>query len=224
MCGRFTRTRPLEEYAEYFQAAPTQASSPSYNVSPADDILAVVAEPDQSRHLTWLHWGLVPFWSAGPDRRYSMINARAETLAEKPAYRTAFRQHRCLIVADGFYEWQSSGEGKQPFYIRLKSGEPMAFAGLWDQWEAKDGSRSISSATIVTTTANARIRPIHDRMPVILPPEAFQPWLDPGLTDPGRLAAFLQPISAEALEAWPVSTRVNSPSHQGEDLIRPVDG
>jgi putative SOS response-associated peptidase YedK len=222
MCGRFTRSRPLEEYAEYFQAAPTQASSPSYNVCPSDDILAVVAEPDQSRHLTWFHWGLVPFWSHGPDSRFSMINARAETLADKPAFRTTFRQHRCLVVADGFYEWQATGDGKQPFYIRLRSGEPMAMAGLWDQWEAKDGSQSISSATIITVTANALIRSIHDRMPVIVPLKNAQSWLDPGLTDTRKLTEYLKPIDADALEAWPVSPQVNSPTHQGADLIRPL--
>lgn len=222
MCGRFSRSRPIKEYAEYFEAEPTEADSPSYNVCPTDDVLAVVAEPDESRHLTWLHWGLVPSWSQGPDSRYSMINARAETLSAKPAYRTAFREHRCLIVADGFYEWRKTPDGKQPYFVHLRSGEPMAFAGLWDHWEAKDGSQHINSATIITTDANSLVAQFHDRMPAIILPGAINRWLDLSLQNPVQLATLLTPIDTELVEAWPVSRKVNSPANQGAELIEPV--
>lgn len=219
MCGRFSRSRPINEYAEYFVAEPTEADSPSYNVCPTDDVLAVVAEPDESRHLTWLHWGLVPSWSQGPDSRYSMINARAETLSAKPAYRTAFREHRCLIVADGFYEWRKTPDGKQPYFVHLRSGEPMGFAGLWDHWEAKDGSQHINSATIITTDANSLVAQIHDRMPAIILPGVINRWLDLSLQNPVQLASLLTPINTELMEAWPVSRKVNSPANQGAELI-----
>lgn len=222
MCGRFSRSRPIKEYAEYFVAESTEADSPSYNVCPTDDVLAVVAEPDESRHLTWLHWGLVPSWSQGPDSRYSMINARAETLSAKPAYRTAFREHRCLIVADGFYEWRKTPDGKQPYFVHLRSGEPMAFAGLWDYWEAKDGSQHINSATIITTTANSLVETIHERMPAMILPKDITAWLDPGIRTVSKIEELLMPIDSGLMEIWPVSTKVNSPANQGAELIEPL--
>jgi putative SOS response-associated peptidase YedK len=222
MCGRFSRSRPIKDYAGYYRADPTQSDFPSYNVCPGDDVLAVVAEADHSRHLTWLHWGFIPFWSKGPDSRFSMINARAETLPEKPAYRTAFRKHRCIIVADGFYEWKNTAEGKQPYFIQLKSGEPIGFAGLWDHWEAEDGNQQINSTTLITTQANDIMKPIHDRMPAIIPIEKTDQWLDPEVTGTKELSSLLDLSSNELIEAWPVSKRVNSPAHQGPELIRPL--
>jgi len=222
MCGRFSRSRPVKDYAEYYQAETTQADSPSFNACPGDDVLAVVAEADHSRHLVWLHWGFVPFWSRGPDSRFSMINARAETLTEKPAYRTAYRKHRCIIVADGFYEWKKTPDGKQPYFIQLKSGDPIGFAGLWDHWEAEDGSENINSATIITTRANDAMKPVHDRMPAIIPTKHIDQWLDPAIMETKDLSPLLDPISNRLIEAWPVSTRVNSPTHQGPELIKPL--
>jgi putative SOS response-associated peptidase YedK len=154
-----------------------------------------------------------------------MINARAETLQEKPAFRTAFRRRRCLILADGFYEWQAQPgkKSKIPMYIKLKSGQPFAFAGLWENWSSPDGSE-ILSCTIITTEPNSLLREIHNRMPVILPPDSYPLWLDPGEPDSGRLAALLKPYAPADMTAYPVSTQVNSPANESPDLVLPVAG
>lgn len=222
MCGRFTRTRTIEEYAGYFDAEVIDHIESDYNIAPGDTILALVAESDQSRHFTWFHWGLIPFWSKGPDRRFSMINARQETLPQKPAYRTPYKRHRCIIVADGFYEWQQTADGKQPFYIKLASDEPMALAGLWDRWESGETGESITSATIITTVANSIVKPVHERMPAILMPEAFSFWLDPANEDTTKLGTLLAPASPELFEVYPVSTQVNSPVHNDPQLLKEV--
>ena len=167
-----------------------------------------------------LRWGLIPAWAPEPRTGYSTINARAETVAEKPTYRQAFRRRRCLIPADGFYEWQSIGKGKQPYGIAPADGAPFALAGLWERWE-RDG-QVLESCTILVTQANALLAPLHDRMPVILDPADEARWLDPALTDPAALRPLLVPCPPERLRLWPVSSAVNDPRHEGPDLIAPV--
>ncbi len=157
-----------------------------------------------------MRWGLIPSWVRDLAMGRSLINARGETVAEKPAFQTPFRQRRCLVPADGYYEWKREGAGKQPYHIRLNDDRPFAFAGLWDRWNDGKG-KIIESCAILTTTSNERLAPIHDRMPVILPPVAYEPWLDPGLQDATRLVAFLTPYPADAMIATPVGSRVNDP-------------
>lgn len=218
MCGRFAQSSPLERYERAFGATADTERSPRYNAAPTQDVLTVRATPAGARAILPMRWGLIPSWSTGPDNRYSMINARAETVHEKPAYRTAFRLRRCLIPADGFYEWREERSGREPYFIRLRDGEPFAFAGLWESWQAPDGGH-IDSCAIIVTEANELVRSIHDRMPVILPPETHAAWLDPERRDPAHLAPLLRPYPAEAMEAWRVSRRVNSPRNDGPDLI-----
>lgn len=217
MCGRFARYTPLQDLARQFQATLRVELPPSYNIAPDQAVLAL-RERDGERELVALRWGLVPGWSSGPDNRYRMINARAETLASKPAYRDAFRRRRCLIPADGFYEWQRRDDGsKQPFYLHLADRRPFAFAGLWEHWEGED--RSIDSCTIVTTAANAVVAPIHARMPVILDEAMAGRWLT--ASDPNGLAALLQGLPGEGLRAYPVSTHVNAPRHDDPACLEP---
>jgi putative SOS response-associated peptidase YedK len=193
---------------------------PRYTVAPTQSVMAC-RERDGRRELQPLRWGLVPHWSKGPDNRYSMINARAETVHEKPAYRGPFRSHRCLIPAEAFYEWKPMPGGKQPHAIRMKSREPFAFAGLWDGWTAPDGMK-LETCTIIVTDANELLRPIHDRMPVILAPEAWDRWLDSGFGDFEQLRGMLAPYDAAQMEAYPVSRRVNSPQNEGSELLEAV--
>lgn len=157
-----------------------------------------------------LWWGLIPSWAREPAMGMKLINARAETVAEKPSFRKPFRERRCLVLADGYYEWKREGTRKQPYHIRLNSGHPFAFAGLWDRWTGEDG-KTLESCTILTTTPNERLVSIHDRMPVILPAGAYEPWLDAGLHDVTRLVPLLTPYLADAMIAVPVSRRVNDP-------------
>ena len=217
MCGRFSRYTPLENLAGRFQASVRDHLPPSYNIAPSQPVLAL-RRHEGARELVALRWGLVPGWSRGPDSRYSMINARAETLASKPAYRDAYRRRRCLILADGFYEWQRRDRGaRQPFHLHLPDHQPFAFAGLWEHWEG-DG-QIIDSCTIVTTDANAVVAPIHDRMPVILEGGDAECWL--AADAPDERQALLRPLPDQRLRAYPVSTHVNKPAHDDPDCLAP---
>ncbi len=219
MCGRYTLRTPVDTLAERFEIDDMPSSIPaSYNVAPTQGVATVLVE-NGKRKLEMLHWGLIPSWADDPSIGNKMINARAETVAEKPSFRKAFRNHRCLVLADGFYEWQKTANGKQPYYIRMEDGSPFAFAGLWESW--KDGSE-IRSATIITTDANDVVAPIHSRMPVILHPEDYNLWLDPDFDEKEPLTTLLKPYPAEAMEAYPVSRRVNSPSNNGPSCIESV--
>lgn len=220
MCGRFARTSIVETFAKLFGATGIENLEPSYNVAPTHSLLAARLNPEGARELTMLHWGLVSFWSKGPDSKYSMINARSDSLTTKPAYREPFKRRRCLIAADGFFEWKKEGNQKRPYFIRLRGGPSFAFAGLWDHWEA-DGHTPIDSCTIITCDANSLVAVIHDRMPVILPPKAYDAWLDPGTRSTDR-AALLRPWPDTLTEMWPVGMAVNSPRNNDESLIRPV--
>ena len=222
MCGRFVRYTPVERFADLFhaQGGAVEARA-SYNIAPSFRILVARNTPDGQRELALLKWGLVPSWSDEPKTEYSTINARAETVAEKPAYRSAFRHRRCLIAADGFYEWHPQPDGhKQPYFIHLANNEPFAFAGIWEHWERE--GKTLDSCSIVVTEANALMRPIHERMPVILPPEAYDDWMDLGITEPERLKPLLRPYPAEKMALHPVGTFVNSPRNDGRDLLQPV--
>lgn len=224
MCGRFAQSSPIERYARLFGLASQAeaAAAPRYNVAPTQPILAVRTAEHGTREILAMRWGLIPHWSQGPDNRYSMINARAESVHQRSAYRDAFRARRCLIPADGFYEWHQECSGREPYFIRMHSGEPFAFAGLWEYWQDPEGQR-VDSCTIIVTEANDLVRPIHDRMPVILAPETYDTWLDPTLRDPTRLLPLLRPYPAEEMEAWRVARRVNSPRNDDPELIRRVE-
>lgn len=218
MCGRFTQTA-LEKYGYYFNSASGVLLNPSYNIAPSQLIVVCRRSESGWRELSYLRWGLIPSWAKDPKTGYSMINARAETVAEKPAYRSAFKHRRCLIPTDGFYEWKPGKPRKQPYFIHRKDGEPFAFAGLWEHWELED--LKIDSCTIIVTGANKLIAQIHDRMPVILAPDQFEQWLDPG-QDKEALLSLLKPYAGKEMEAYPVGLAVNTPTNNGPELVERV--
>lgn len=221
MCGRFARTSSTHRFAELFRATVAVDIKPSYNIPPGSALLVARPSADGGRELVIMKWGLVPAWSAEPKTPYSTINARAETVAEKPVFRAAFKHRRCLIAADGFYEWAQGPDGqKQPYFIRLKGGEPFAFAGLWEHW-AREG-QTLDSCTIIVTAANDWMKPIHERMPVILLPHHQDHWLDPTIETAVPLQPLLAPCAEDLLERYPVSRLVNSPHNDGRDLIEPL--
>ncbi len=219
MCGRYAFFSPAEAVRRYFALDDVPDLEPRYNVCPTQSVPALRAGADGGRRLAMLYWGLVPFWAKERAIGNRMINARAETVADKPAYRAAFRRRRCLLPADGWYEWQQAKGGKQPWFIRHRDGGPLSFAGLWERWQDPSDGSELESCTIVTTDAAASISSIHDRMPVVLDAEAWARWLDPACDDPAALADFLGPGDPDRFEAWPVSRRVNSPRNQGPALI-----
>jgi putative SOS response-associated peptidase YedK len=220
MCGRYTLKTPVEKLAEEFSfgASPVELP-PNYNVAPTQQVAAVLEEGGE-RHLELLRWGLIPSWADDPGIGSRMINARSETAPEKPSFRRAFRERRCLIPADGFYEWQRTNGAKQPYYIRMKEERPFALAGLWESW--RDGSGpEIRSCTILTTKPNALTAEIHDRMPVILPPGSYDAWLDPE-AERDELYGLLAPYPEDEMEAYPVSRFVNSPQNNDPRCIEPA--
>jgi putative SOS response-associated peptidase YedK len=226
MCGRFVSATPPDQVAAYFGAeAPEALLAPSYNVAPTTDVYAVLSD-GTTRVVDAFHWGLVPRWAKDPKIGSKMINARAETVAEKNAYRSAFKKRRCIIPADGFYEWQKrpGQKAKQPFYIHRPDGEPYAFAGLWETWKGPDGTGDevLRSCTIITTTPNAEMAKIHDRMPVILPPEAWDTWLDRDNEDLELLGRLLVPAPPQLIVLRPISTAVNNVRNNSADLTDEV--
>lgn len=229
MCGRFTLWLQFGDLVKAFPDFEfTEPVSPRYNIAPTQQV--AVVPNDNEKRVAFFRWGLVPFWAKDPAIGNRMINARGETAAEKPAFRAAYRRRRCLVLADGFYEWREEpGErAKTPYYIRLASGEPFAFAGLWETWEppSDDGVQSDSAAhltcTIITTVPNKLVAPIHNRMPVILPRQAYDRWLDPDPVSPGSLDGLLSPYPAEDMVAYPVSRYVNDPGNDTPDCIKPA--
>lgn len=221
MCGRFTLTQTTQQLAEAFQQfTPPPDFTPRYNIAPSQPV-AVVANDGQQK-IDFFVWGLIPSWAKDPTIGNRLINARAETLAEKPSFRAAYRRRRCLVLGDGFYEWQKNPDkSKTPMYIQLESRQPFAFAGLWEQWYSSEGDE-VLSCTIITTKPNDFVAKIHNRMPVILPPEAYEPWLDPTEQKPERLQPLLGPFPAEQMTAYPVSRLVNNPRHDSPDCIAPL--
>ena len=225
MCGRYVSATPPDQIAAYFGAEASEALlEPSYNVAPTNDVYAVLSD-GSARHLDAFHWGLVPLWAKDPKIGSRMINARAETLAEKNAFKSAFKRRRCLIPVDGFYEWKKDPSApakakKQPYFIHRPDGEPFAFAGLWEVWKGPNKDQEpLRSCTIITTSPNEPMAAIHDRMPVILPPSAWDTWLDRELDDLDLLGKLLVPSPPEIITMHPVSTEVNNVRNKGEHLI-----
>lgn len=221
MCGRYTLSARRLGLAEKALHGAFPELAPRYNIAPSQDVPIIRVSPEGKYELVMVRWGLIPRWSREPKTEYSTINARAETVATKPAYRDAFRRRRCLIPADGFYEWKREGTAKQPFHIRLKGGGDFAFSGLWERWYG-DG-QVIESCSIIVTDANDLMRPIHDRMPVILEASDYAFWLNPEQRDTGALAGLLKPYPADEMEAVAVSRRVNSPKIDEASLFDPVE-
>lgn len=221
MCGRFTLTTNVKQLAEAFaQYSPPADFTPRFNIAPSQPV-AVVAN-DGRQAIDFFVWGLIPGWAKDPKIGSRMINARSETLAEKPSFRAAYRRRRCLILADGFYEWRKAGDkSKTPMYIQLESREPFAFAGLWERWHSPHGDE-VLSCTIITTQPNDFMAKIHNRMPVILPPDAHERWLEPAEQSPAALQSLLAPFPAEQMTAYPVSTFVNSPRNDSPQCVVPL--
>jgi putative SOS response-associated peptidase YedK len=219
MCGRYTLRTPVDTLAEQFDLDEYPSSlTASYNIAPTQEV-ATVVEEDDKRKLEMFHWGLIPSWAKEPQIGNRMINARAETVHEKPSFRSAFKARRCLILADGFYEWQKADNGKQPFYIHMKDGSPFAFAGLWETW--KNGEE-LRSCAIITTDANDLMNAIHHRMPVVLHPDNYGVWLDPDFDEKDSLKDLLKPFPSEEMEAYMVSRRVNKPSNNEPSVVEPA--
>lgn len=229
MCGRFVSASPPDELARYFGAEQVteEVREPSYNVAPTSDVYVVV-DTGEVRRLETYHWGLIPFWAKDAKVGQKMINARADSIATKAAYKQAFKKRRCLIPADGFYEWRKdpTTNRKQPMYIARRDGEPLALAGLWEVWRPKgseDDDAWVRSCTIITGEPNDLVARIHDRMPVLLPPSAWDAWLDPTNDDLDSLGQLLVPAPSELLVAHPVSTRVNSARNDDPSLVEPAE-
>lgn len=221
MCGRFTLHHSAEEIVERFLAELLPHLEPRYNIAPTQPV-AVVTQ-NGARRLDQYQWGLIPSWAKDKSIGHRMINARAETLAEKPAFRTALQRRRCLIPADGFYEWREADTpeegGRTPMHIRRRDGGLFAFAGLWDEWRDPETQKPLRSCTIITGTPNPLIAPIHDRMPMILRPEDEERWLDTSLTGGESLHSLLAPYPADVLEVYAVSRRVNAPIVDDPSLV-----
>jgi len=222
MCGRFTTQRGTREMAALYDAAPTgEALGPSYNVAPGQLVQTVVVVQG-ARVLAPMRWGLIPSWAKEPAIGNRLINARAETAAEKPSFRKALRERRCLILADGFYEWKTAGGRKRPWHITLADRPVFAFAGLWERWTSPEGE-VIRSCAILTVEANDFMRPLHARMPVILPEPDEAAWLDPAQKDPAALQPLLRPYPSETLRGCEVSTWVNSPANNTPQCVLPME-
>ncbi|MBC8123110.1 MAG: SOS response-associated peptidase [Gemmatimonadaceae bacterium] len=216
MCGRFTLSQSPEAIAEAFALTAPIAVEPRYNIAPTQDVLTVRATAE-GRSAIAVRWGLVPSWSKDPSIGARMINARSETVAEKPSFRSALRSRRCLVVADGFYEWQKAEGKKKPYYICLEDSRVFAFAGLWER--SGEAGKEIETCTIITTAANELMMPIHERMPVILDAPNYEDWLDPDEQRAEAVLPLLRPYSPSSMVAFPVSTLVNSPSQDKPELV-----
>ena len=222
MCGRFSQTASTDIIAEQFQVTDLPLFPPRYNIAPSQPVVAIRIEPDTTtRRLVQLRWGLIPSWAKDTKIGNQCINAKAETVAEKPAFRSAFKKRRCLVIATGFYEWQRQGPVKQPMWIGLRSQQPFAFAGLWEHWTPTEGE-PLETCTIITTEPNELMQSIHNRMPVILARTSYDQWLDPTFQQAEPLKAFLRPYPSEELTVYPVSTLVNNPRHDAPQCLEPV--
>lgn len=231
MCGRYVSATDPQKLAVQFNAEELRISDsrppePNYNVAPTNTILVVAEDADHVRHIDTMRWGLVPSWARNPSIGGRMINARAETVGAKNAYRHAFAYRRCIIPADGFYEWKrpESRGRKQPYYIRASDGQPLAFAGLWERWAHENAEDSpLVTTAIITVGANSMLETVHDRMPAILPASTWDSWLDPANRDTEQLRKLLVPANEDVLEMYPVTTDVGSTRSNGHRLIDPID-
>ena len=232
MCGRFTLSANAQRLADFFPLFEIPSAPPRYNIAPTQTVLAVAQGENDQPRASLLRWGLIPSWAKDKKISASLINARADTVATKPAFRAAFKRRRCLILADGFYEWRKNvgptfnsgdsgrskaGPTKQPFHIRMTDNAPFAFAGVWEHWSGEEPA--IDSCSIITTAANDVLRPLHDRMPVILSPKDYGRWLDPKISDPGVLQEMLQPYPCEPMIAVPVGLYVNNARNEGAECL-----
>ncbi len=225
MCGRFTNNAKPEQIKKEFKVGAKNPNlfQPRFNIAPAQRI-DVVLESENERILSQLKWGLVPSWSKDTSISKGLINARAETLSEKPSFREAFKSRRCIIPASGFYEWQKKETGaKQPFYFYLKEKEVFGFAGLWEQWLDKQTGELLETCTIITTEANEVLKPVHERMPVILKPENYDDWLDVKVKDTDKLQELLKSYPSEEMDSHTVSKNINYPDKDSPDLIKPLN-
>ena len=217
MCGRFSLTQSATALSEAFHLDAFPEWQPRYNIAPTQTVVAIATLPAKAPQARLFRWGLVPSWATDLTIGAKLINARAETVAAKPSFRAAFRQRRCLILADGFYEWQRTDrKTKQPYYFQLADRQPFAFAGLWERWQGEDAV--IETCTILTTQANDVLQPVHDRMPVIIAPEQYSQWLD-AMTTPEALQQLLHPYAASAMQGYPVSTAVNKPTYEHPECV-----
>lgn len=228
MCGRFVAASSVEEIAEFFAAVPpSDAPPPAFNIAPSSDIEVIVEEPGEPRRIEIYRWGLVPVWAKDLAIGNKMSNARSETAAEKNSFKHSLAKKRCIIPADGFYEWAAvpGRKTKQPYFIYRQDGAPLAFAGLWAQWKGQLNGQDaiVRSCTILTTSANDTMKPVHDRMPVILEPENFAHWLDPDVTDVNDISTLMVPAPNSIVTMHPVSTEVNNARNKGEHLIDRVE-
>jgi putative SOS response-associated peptidase YedK len=221
MCGRYSLIVDASVLAGVFEIEPTRNLNPRFNIAPTQIVPIVRAGREAPREWAGVRWGLVPSWAKDSKIGARMINARGETVAEKPSFRSAIKTRRCLIPADGFYEWVTTDGGKRPHYIHFADGRPFAFAGLWERWD-KGGDQPLDTCTIITTTPNRLVAGFHDRMPVILPPDHFAEWLKPEVLPPDRLLDLLVPHPEENMEAYAVSTHVNKPSNDDPECIARV--
>ena len=223
MCGRYRLSRRKRVIEEYFNAVAEEEWTPRYNIAPTQPVPVIRQNPKEPvRELSIIRWGLIPSWARDSSGAAKMINARSETAGSKPAFRDALKSRRCLIPADGFYEWQRTAKSKQPFCFEVNDGQSFAFAGLWDRWKSPDGTW-IRTCSILTTTPNAVTSPVHDRMPVILDPDSYDLWLDPGMTDVEAATDLLKPCDAQLMRRYPVSTRINHVTNDDQACSAPVD-
>jgi putative SOS response-associated peptidase YedK len=222
VCGRYASSRDARDLASAFEVEepPEQVLPPSWNVAPTDPVYAVLQRPDAPRALRVLRWGLVPSWAKDAKGAARLINARRETVTSKPAFRAAYARRRCLVPADGYYEWQSDGGRKQPWFLAARDGEPLAMAGLYEVWSPPDGGERLWTCTIITTDAADELGHIHDRTPLLVPREQWASWLDPTVEDPGE--DLLVPAVGGSLDAWPVGPDVGNVRNDGPELVQPV--
>ncbi|NJL87634.1 MAG: SOS response-associated peptidase [Leptolyngbyaceae cyanobacterium SM1_1_3] len=222
MCGRYTQSHSGEAIAAAFELAAVPTVTVSYNIAPTQ-LVSVVLAAESGRQHSLMRWGLVPGWAKDPSIGNRLINARAETVHEKPSFRTAFRRRRCLVIADGFYEWHrlKDSKTKQPYYFQRRDRQLFAFAGLWEHWQNEQ--EAISSCTLLTTQPNSLLAPVHDRMPVMLPAEVYDRWLNPQEQRPESLQPLLVPYTATEMQRYPVSQQVNNPSHNSLSCIEPIE-
>jgi putative SOS response-associated peptidase YedK len=224
MCGRYFLTTPGEVLANLFETAAAPDLAPRYNIAPTQTVPIVRAAANGAREIALVSWGLVPHWAKERAIGNKLINARGETLAEKPSFRDAYRKRRCLLPADGYFEWkrpESGGSVKQPYAFRARDGRPFALAGLWSSWKDPASGETLESCAIVTTSPNELAATVHDRMPVIVAPERFELWLGAGAPT-ADFASLLEPYPADRMEAFPVSRRVNSPANDSPEILEPV--
>ncbi len=223
MCGRFTLNTSAKIIAEFFKLSEVPDIKPQYNIAPTQSIATVtVSLETMQRQFQFMRWGLIPSWAKDMKIGSKMINARSETVAEKPAFRSAIKHRRCLIIADGFYEWQPQGKKKQPYYFQMANNEPFALAGLWENWRSPE-AENIVSCSIITTAANETVQPVHDRMPVILPSGHWEQWLDPSIENSQEVLPLLKPYDSAAMKAKAVSAIVNSPTRDSPECIQSIE-